>query len=342
MTQEAVACPVSILPLAHANAARLWAIASAPTHIPKALLDRYLSEQSLFLTYGEAAIILVGRRAGWIVACDRRPGLPREAVFACLTVAPDCLASDRALALATLFEATRIWAQARDATRLVGPIFFSTWWPYRVLACDHGPVPWPFSGECTEGAHRLADYQMMGLAVTDRFVSRHLDRRWPPWWALDLLERWLRRNSPITIRRIDATECLAQAHSIFAMISDVFAHNAHYTPLDEDTFKSVYLAGLPEQGIVLGAFEPNGELVGFCSGSVAGPVGILKTVGVVARHRGTRLGMGLTYQFHRELMRHSCTQAVHAMMKDDNASNRLSGRVARVMREYVLLGCSLD
>ncbi len=342
MTSEAIACPISVLPLTRANAARLWAIDCAPTHIPAALLDLYVSGESPFLAHGATAIILAGERAGWIVARDRRASQPLEATFACLTVAPDCSGPERAVALRALLEATRSWARTQGATRLLGPIFFATWWPYRVLACDHGPVPWPFPGEHIEGQHRMADYRSMGLEVTDRFVSRHLDRRWPPWWALDYLERWLRRNSRVTIRRLDAAECQAQSSNLFAMVSDIFSQNAHYTPLDETTFTRVYLAGLPERGIVLGAFEPGGALVGFCSGSIEGRVGILKTVGVVAHHRGTRLGMGLTYQFHRELMRDGCTQAVHALMKDDNASNRLSGRVARVMREYVLLGCSVD
>ena len=330
------------MPLSRTAIEQLWAIEGPPAHIPEIWRDRWLHEQSPFLNRGQAMVLVVGDRAGWLVSHD--PGVTDEpfVAFSCLRIAPDCQGEERVQVLGSLLDATRGWARGRGVARLLGPIMLTTWLPYRVLDRDRGPLPFPFPGETVEPRERQIDYQAMGFKVTDRFVSRYLHKRNPPWWLMDLLEKWLRRGMRVSIRVFGSEELPARMGEVYRMVAATFARNAHFAPIDPAEFAMLMAATGPLEAIHLGAFDPSGQLVGFCTGYIHGEVGILKTVGVVPEHRGTRLGMGLTYQFHRELLARGLGQAVHALMKDDNASNKMSARVAKSMREYVLYGCSVD
>jgi hypothetical protein len=331
-----------VLPVSPGSLARLEAIGPWPAHLPSELVSTWLAPEGPFLSRGAAAIVLVGDRAGWLLSHD--PAVQDEpfVAFSGLRVARGCEGDERAAILAALVAASRSWALERGVKRLLGPIFLNTWLPYRVLERDWGPVAFPFPGETVEPPHRQEDYRLMGLEVTDRFVSRYLEKRNPPWWWMDLVEKWLRRGARVTIRTLESGELPPLLPAVYRLVLETFSRNAHFSPIAPTEFASL-LAGGPTTGAIhLGAFDPEGALVGFCTGHVHEGVGILKTVGVGPSHRNTRLGMGLTFQFHRELLKRGLGQAVHALMKDDNASNRMSGRVARTMRTYVLHGCTLD
>ncbi len=333
---------VQVLPVSTGALERLWAIEGFPLHLSRELVETWLEPAGPFLCRGVAAVILVGDRAGWLVSHD--PGVQDApfVAFSSLRVAIGCESDERGAILTRLMDATRSWALERGVKRVLGPLFLNTWLPYRVMDQDWGPVDFPFPGETVEPRERQQDYLAMGLVITDRFVSRYLEKRNPPWWWMDLVERWLRRGSTVTIRALEASELPPLLPTIYRMVLETFSRNAHFSPIGPAEFAALLASAASGSPIHLGAFEPDGTLVGFCTGYLHDRVGVLKTVGVIPAHRGTRLGMGLTFQFHRELLKRGLGQAIHALMKDDNASNRMSGRVARSMRTYVLYGCTFD
>jgi hypothetical protein len=268
------------------------------------------------------------------------------ATFSCLRLADALSVSERASAVTELMDAVRRWGRRHGATQLRGPLLYSTWYPYRVLADDRTSEPAGFAGEGVEPALNNDWYRVAGLAVTDRYVTMA-----PPdnrdYWS-DHLAREAsisaRRGGGWLLRPLSARDGASLLPEIHGWLQVTFAHNPYFSPLAGPEFAARVLAGVPEEvtPIRLGAFDVQGTIKGILTGHLAEGRGVLKTIAVSPDTRGGRCAMALTFEFHRMLFAQGVTRVWHALMHVDNLSARMSAKYAQPVRHYVLYGASLD
>jgi hypothetical protein len=320
---------------------RLLAIDGVPPHVSDAYLRRWLGTASPFLAYGRAALLFAEERGAIAVTFNPRVTGTPFAGFSFLRLAPGLSATERQTVAQSLLQEAKQWAQAQGAKHLRGPLPFSTWHPYRVVDTDTGARPFRFPGESVEDRAIQELYRSAGLEITDRYETRMLVDGQPPWDPLLKMESLMRRRSRYQIRPLAPAEVGARMARIFEMVSATFSNNAYYSPIDPAEFAEL-MGGGAAKGYSLGAFSPEDEFIGFCVGYAHDGVGILKTLGVAPEYRGSYVAMGLTFEFHRQLKQDGLRTALHAMMKDDNASQSMSAKYAQPLRSYVLYGCAVD
>ncbi|MFN3430285.1 MAG: GNAT family N-acetyltransferase [Candidatus Sericytochromatia bacterium] len=339
--------PVERQPLSDAGAARLWAMDVGPMHVSEAYVRRWLGTASPFAAYGHAALLFAGDDAGMLVSVNPRVAGEPFVAFALLRIRPDLPETDRAAATAALFEEARRFGREHGAVAIRGPIAFSTWHPYRVLAEDLAPSAPAFPGEGVEAPAHHRYYRAAGLAVTDRYMTTAVPDD-AEFWARHLAAESVvaarrRDGGGAAIRPLGAAEGRAHLGDFHAMIGETFSRNAHFAPIDAPEFAELLLGEAPP-GIVplhLGAFAPDGRLVGVCAGFVWGDRGVLKTLAVRPEVQGGRTAMALTFAFHRHLHAQGVNTALHALMKSDNRSASMSAKYAQPVRHYVLYGAPL-
>lgn len=337
--------PVERQPLSDEGAARLWALDARPWHVGEAYVRRWLGAGSPFAAYGHAAILFVGDQAGMLVSVNPRVVGEPYVAFALLRVRQDLSEAAAEAATAALFDEARRFGREHGATAIRGPVAFSTWHPYRVLADDAPQAIAAFPGEGVEDPTHHRHYRAAGLAVTDRYMTTAVPDD-ADFWARHLAAEAAiaaRRHDAAAIRPLSAAEGRAHLGDFHAMIGETFSRNAHYAAIDAPEFAELLLGEAPP-GITplhLGAFGPDGRLVGVCAGFVAGRRGVLKTLAVHPTAQGGRTAMALTFAFHRHLHAEGVTTALHALMKSDNRSASMSAKYAQPVRHYVLYGASL-
>jgi hypothetical protein len=337
--------PVERQPLSDAGAARLLGLDAPPLHVGEAYVRRWLGSGSPFSAYGHAALLFVGDAAGMLVSVNPRVVGEPYVAFAFLRVRHDLPDAAASAATAALFDEARRFGREHGATALRGPIAFSTWHPYRVLADDAPQAIAAFPGEGVEAPTHHRHYRAAGLAVTDRYMTTAVPDD-AAFWARHLAAEAAiaaKRRGAAAIRPLSAAEGRAHLGDFHAMIGETFSRNAHYAAIDAPEFAELLLGEAPP-GITplhLGAFGPDGRLVGVCAGFVVGECGVLKTLAVHPTAQGGRTAMALTFAFHRHLHARGVKTALHALMKSDNRSASMSAKYAQPVRHYVLYGASL-
>ncbi len=280
------------------------------------------------------------------------------------------LDADRAL-----FARVAEWARAHGAERLYGPINFSTANGYRVLLSAE-PDALPFPGEPYNPAWYGAQLEALGFALERRYLTQHIDRE----RAQASLERHRRLRQRLEARGyrfspIDADEWLARLDELALLADAMFAGNFAYTPLPPGEFAAAFGARLlarlwRELSVV--AHAPNGEIAGFflvyphygplvVQGAgqarvapsavdyardvarlpaAAARTALLKTVAVNPKYRGR----GVAEAMSAWLLERSaplCDELLGALIREDNASRRLSAGETPALRWYGLYGKAL-
>ena len=231
----------------------------------------------------------------------------------------------------------------------VGPIDGSTWQRYR-LVVDRGAEP-PF------------------------FLEPHNPSDWPRHWALagfspcatyrsalnedltiedprtgEALQRLLAAG--ITIRSFDRLDADGELMRLFELSSDAFRANPFYTPIHREQFCAQMRALLPfvRPGLVLLALRHE-QVVGFifavpdtlqAQRGLKVDTVILKSMAVAGECRGMGLGGVLMDLVQRSARGMGFRRAIHALMREDNVSTKISGRYAQTFRRYALFSRSLS
>lgn len=146
----------------------------------------------------------------------------------------------------------------------------------------------------------------------------------------------------VTIRSIDKDRFEEELHALYPMCSTAFEQNELFSPIDEQTFVSKYVAfkDYINPAFVQIAEDAEG-VVGlfFCYKGVADgqPAVIIKTI---ARHpQRTYKGMveALAGTVYNNALREGVTQVVHAFMHEDNKSLQWSARYGgEKINQYVV------
>jgi GNAT superfamily N-acetyltransferase len=237
---------------------------------------------------------------------------------------------------------TRIaeWARAEGATRLYGPINFTTAHGYRVLL-DAERDAVPFAGEPYNPAWYGPELQSLGFSLERRYLTQALDRA--------LVQATVDRHRPLLSRLqkrgyyfapIDDAEWFARLPELHDLADSIFAGNFAYTPMPFPEFAAAFGSRLLRRcwrELSLVAHAPDGAIAGFCLvyPHLDQRVAILKTIAVNPKFRARGVAEAMTvWMLERAL---GASDAVWgALIREDNASRRLAPGDTPALRWYGL------
>jgi GNAT superfamily N-acetyltransferase len=236
--------------------------------------------------------------------------------------------------------------RAQGVTLVLGPMDGSTWRRYRWVA-EGAEKRTPYFLEPANPAYYIPHWQQAGFAPFAWYNSafcpdiRSEDPR---------VERvWARLESQgFRLRSVDMARWEEELGALYRFSLEAFADNFLYTPISEAEFRAQYSAVKPyvHPGLVW-VVERQGEICAFLFAipdhlePQRGQTLIIKTVAAHPRFRRQGLGSILTWHAHRTGAQLGYTQAIHALMYEENESTRISGRHAEVFRRYALYSRSL-
>jgi hypothetical protein len=220
------------------------------------------------------------------------------------------------------------------ADRVVGPMEGSTWGRYRLAL--PGSDTAPFTGE-PDGAEQIPTWEEAGFEPFAYYQSRsvRLPVRRP---GSELLAERM-RAAGIRVHEPVPTELGFRLPEMFAVGLRAFAGAFLYRPITFNEFLQVQGGGNAADPLVLLA-ESQGGLLGFVYAypDSSDPSRIvMKTLAAdPASPRGT--GAFLSDELHRVAAARGFQTGIHALMRDDNQSIRLSRRYGSgPLRRYVLM-----
>lgn len=273
----------------------------------------------------------------------------------------ECI-DDHAAARELLAAAVR-YLEANGCHEIVGPMDFSTWYPYR-----HSTGPFdgePLLLEPYSPPHHEEQWRRAGFAPVQHYFSSRID---DPGIAVraavtktDELERRGFAFRTLRMEHLDAA-----LHALYELTVREFAENPYYTPIDWQEFRSLYEGverGL-EPRLVIFAFSPQGNLAGYVfavpnhvhaarllDGGTAGfreklralramrntDSVLVKTLCVGSSYRSHGLGGVLIAKAHEAALDLGYRRVFHMLMHESNHSARIGERSGSVVaRRYAL------
>lgn len=224
------------------------------------------------------------------------------------------------------------------AALAVGPMNGSTWRRYRLSL----PGPAAFPGEPENQPRYAADFEAAGFRALERYESRSADLNGPGGGAQlpeAVRRHWDGRSRPLDLGRFEAELALIYALSIQAFDSAVL-----YTPIGKEAFLAQYrpLKTLYDPDLVRLVEDGHGALRGYMVSYAHQGRVILKTLACRPDSRGRGLGPWLICEAERIGRAKGCSQAIHALMHQDNRSASISRRWTQAWRSYVLFARDLQ
>jgi GNAT superfamily N-acetyltransferase len=234
------------------------------------------------------------------------------------------------------------WAHAQGATRLYGPINFTTALGYRVLLdAERDAVPFP--GEPYNPPWYGPELESLGFALERRYLTQTVDRA--------LMQATLDRHQPLRARLekrgyrfapIDDAEWFARLPELHTLADSIFAGNFAYTPMPFTEFAAAFGTRLLRRcwrELSLIAHAPDGAIAGFCLvyPHLERRVAILKTIAVNPAYRARGVAEAMS-AWMLERARGTCDHVWGALIREDNASRRLATGGTPALRWYGLYG----
>ena len=267
--------------------------------------------------------------------------------------APHSTAADDAAASVVL-RAALAALKAHGCERAVGPMDASTWFAYRFVTDRRGDLPDPrppFALEPDQPDAWPAQWRACGFMPLATYTSAFVSDLAPRSTKLAAIRARM-AAAGVVLRALDAARFVADLDRIADVATEAFARAFLYEPAERATIYALYGEArpliLPE--LVLLA-ERGDDTVGFAFSlpdvleaqrTGATRTVIVKTVAVRPDRALAGLGTLLVEETHRRAAALGFTQAVHALMHDDNVSRAISDRHGTTMRRYTLFARPLD
>ncbi|MEB3329433.1 MAG: hypothetical protein VKQ33_09405 [Candidatus Sericytochromatia bacterium] len=337
---------IAALPLSDSAVQAACAIDPGPWPVPTDVVLRWGGDASPFRWRSQATWLLAPGRGAMLASVHPEAVGGALGMFGWLRLHPSLSGAERVALTKALIHEARAFTRSHGASRLRGPMTFSTWLPYRVLAEDSPPDELAFPGEGAEPQALNALYLGAGLRVCDRYVTRAVPED-PAHWEAALAREALiaaRRGDRLQVREVKPGEAEALLPHIHGWLNASFARTPYFTPVGPQELAEHLVARGPT-GVVpaqLVAADARGTPHGVLTGFLHEGGGVLKTVAVSPAAQGGRAAMALTFGFHRWLHARGTTRAWHAQMREEAISARMSAKHARAVRCYVLYGDADD
>ncbi len=236
------------------------------------------------------------------------------------------------------------WLELNQTQTLEGPVEFSTWNANRFVS-KQGDYPW-FDGEQSMPEYHFHDFIAAGFHTSAQYVSSLVD---------DLkysIEVGLsygvdKAVSQMDIRYFCGEEIITMLPELYDLSAQVFADNYLYTAISYEQFCQLYtpvldrdcvviLASIEERPVGLAFSYATGHF-GLETGSEKQKTAVLKTIGVHPSARQQHVGIGVSYLTHKFWLERGYQRIIHAYMKANNVSSKMSDTYAHDFREYALV-----
>jgi ribosomal protein S18 acetylase RimI-like enzyme len=328
--------------------------------------------------------VLFGRDNPWFRGGDARafcvPGRCRAAAFRPRDLVVDGAASaffgywetvGDEEANAVVMDAVRSWAAELGASRLFGPIDFSTALSYRMRIAGDVTGP-PYIGEPYNPPYYPAQLERLGFRIHQRYISWLLDE---PELRSHAAEKQTAldqaRERGYRFESLDVSTWVGNSGPLFQLANEVFAINFGFTPFSREqfelSFNASWAASLHPDLSLLG-FGPDGDVVGFIltyphyaplavqgAGENRVPTGqlsyerhapmlagggdrtvLMKTGGTSPRYRRLGIANAMVGEFAHRALERGVTTMLGGPMREDNPSRLVFSPSDRMERWYGL------
>lgn len=252
------------------------------------------------------------------------------------------------------------WLKERGVKTVRGPINTSTYFPYRFMT--EGFERGAFFLEPYNPPHYPQHWERFGFAPCFGYSSSIVDSAG---FAEGTKRHHARaiaagyRSRPFDVSRFDA-----ELRRMYDLSTAIFAGTWMWKPIAFEEFRGLYagMRGIMDADLCHFLFhgdEPVGFVFGlpdfapairamngsqspwaklrFLMKRQSAPAALLKTFGVLPTHRNGSLALALCYLMHEAASRKGYAKTVHALMRDDNTSLRMSHRFGgETFKRYAL------
>lgn len=233
------------------------------------------------------------------------------------------------------------WAKTIGAQKVLGPINFSTWLPYRLFSHSTGEERFSFEPDRPlEYAQLLKEaglktnqvFSSCGYDQTEHLIAAtkaDYEKAISLGYRFEFLPSKLAERDLLDLHRLSVS---------------IFSENYLATPIDFLTFKHLYAAhaAKDDHSHSLFILSPQGERIGFFFNFYERGYCVAKTVGVEKGHRGTGISNGSFYLALERAQDRGVSKMIAAMVKE-GAQSESYGRKMRLLwtHLYEILELSL-
>ncbi len=269
-------------------------------------------------------------------------------------------APDRYEATAAVLAEAVDWLSAQGIETVRGPLNTSTYHPYRFMTKgqEHGA----FFLEPYTPAYYATHWERFGFKVCRSYASTIVDSA----ECAASLQRDYERTitSGLRFRTFDRARFDDELKLMYDLSTRIFTGAWMWRPVTFTEFRELYapmrsimdpelcyflfkdddpmgfVFGLPDYGEALRAMDGKSDLLAklrFLSKRAGAKQALLKTFGVMPGRRMGTHALALAHVFHRAAAERGYAQTVHALMRDDNVSLKMSAkRGGEPYKEYAL------
>lgn len=218
-------------------------------------------------------------------------------------------------------------ARRLDAQSIIGPMNGSTWYNYRVSA-SHKTNSYLLDLTHPEYYGKLFEHSRLSIFRRYFTYKEMISKR--PYQKFAATERQFNQRG-IQVRPVNMDHFERELVSIYHLNIEAFSANFLYTPINQDSFKSIYLQLKPiiNPEFILLAENKKGELLGFifCVENTFDQKSkglIVKTIARKECPDVKGLGFYLGYLLHFKAYKMGYDYMLHAFMDEHNKSLKMS------------------
>ncbi|MDD4972932.1 MAG: hypothetical protein PHY93_01200 [Bacteriovorax sp.] len=207
------------------------------------------------------------------------------------------------------------WCQSQGASKIYGPINFSTWLPYRLLSSvDGGPM---FSFEPDRPIEYCQLLKEAGFSTNQLFSSKGYEE-------LDNIINLSKSDYEkalglgFTFEFFPKELNLEDMKDLHRLSLNIFDDNYLATPIDFETFRTLYAAQSKKDDFTFSLFikSSTGERIGYFINFVEHDYCVVKTIGIDRNYRGSGLSNGSMYLSLKKAADMGIHKMVAAMVKE--------------------------
>lgn len=225
------------------------------------------------------------------------------------------------------------WCQSSGASKIYGPINFSTWLPYRLLSSVEGGPMFSFEPDRPVEYYKMLTeigfqtnqlFSSKGYTDLDNIISLskpEYDKALSMGFTFEFFPKELDNNDLMDLHRLSLK---------------IFDDNYLATPIDFETFKSLYIVQSKKEDLSLSLFikAASGERVGYFINFIEQGYCVVKTIGIDKSFRGSGLSNGSMYISLTKAAEMGVHQMVAAMVKEGAQSESYGKKMKHMWSHF--------
>nr|CAM58108.1 hypothetical protein [uncultured marine microorganism] len=238
--------------------------------------------------------------------------------------------------------------RSQGCSMAIGPMNGNTWRSYRFVVERDNAEPFflePNNPDCWPDDFTACGFDPLSWYVSE--LNPDIAARQP---ELGSLRQKMKRLG-VQVAPINTDDPDGDLDGIYDVVCESFSDSFLYTPLDRESYRSIYLPMLQkvdprlmlvarqEAQVVGFIFAPPDYLQQATSNNI--DTIVIKTVAILPRKRYSGLGRLLIVDLLQSAVELGYTKAISTVMQTDNQSQRISSACAGPMRRYALFARSL-